>query len=337
MKRRFCSLIAMVLALVLFLSCVPVSGWAAESGVTVEVNATFMYEEARSMLDLVNSFRTGKDAYYRNKNNKSNVKVKGLKKLQYDYNLEKVAMLRALELAVYFSHTRPNGKAWKTAHSGNATRGENIAYGLGSAEAAFNAFREDDKNYSGQGHRRIMLEKKFTRVGFGCVKVGDVVYWAQEFSSGKAGGKASDKFSSKKVDATWKTLNAAKTKVTTSAAELVVTEGETIDLPKVVLTSATGARNSLGKTKWSSANGNIAQINDNRLTAVQTGETEIMITVGDTTLKVRVQVGTASAAANTETIDEYTVPLGLGENEFFFVDDEDAAFADIDETLDEDN
>ena len=206
----------------------------------------------------------------------------------------------------------------------------------GSAEAAFNAFREDDKNYSGQGHRRIMLEKKFTRVGFGCVKVGDVVYWAQEFSS-KAAGKASDKFSSKIVDATWKTLKAAKTKITTSAAELVLTEGETIDLPKVVLTSATGARNSLGKTKWSSANSNIAQINDSRLTAVQTGETEIMITVGDTTLKVRVQVGTASAAANTETIDEYTVPLGLGENEFFFVDEEDPGFEDIDETLDEDN
>ena len=78
------------------------------------------------------------------------VKCTDLEDLIYDYELEKVAMLRAKEIAESFSHTRPNGKAWKTAHSGNATRGENIAYGLGSAEAAFKAFREDDKNYSGQ-------------------------------------------------------------------------------------------------------------------------------------------------------------------------------------------
>ena len=337
MKKRFCSLIAVLFVLILLLSCVTVSG-QAESEVTVEVKATFMHKEARSMLDLVNSFRTGKDAYYLDKDNKTKVKVAGLKKLQYDYNLEKVAMLRALELAVHFSHTRPNGKSWSSAHSGNYTRGENIAYGYGSAKAVFEAFREDNKDYSGQGHRRNMLEKKFTRVGFGCVKVGNTVYWAQEFSSGKAGGSSSQKFTAKTVDATWKTLKAGRTKITASTTELEVAVGETIDLPKVILASSSGAKNSLGKPKWTSANSKIAKIKNNKLTAVKKGKTEIKIDVGGTTLKVKVQVVAASdkAAATIETFNEYTVPLGLEEFEIFFLDDEEIGFMDIDETIEED-
>ena len=336
MKKRFCFLITVSFVLVLLLVGVTVSGQAAPEA-TVEVNASFMYKEARSMLDLINEFRTGKDAYYLDKDNTTTVKVTGLKKLKYDYNLEKVAMLRALELAVHFSHTRPNGQAWSSAHSGSYTRGENIAYGFGSAKAAFNAFREDNKNYAGQGHRRIMLESKFTRVGIGCVKVGNALYWAQEFGSGKAGGSASDKFSSKTVEATWKTLKAGRTKVATSAEELKVAVGKSVSLPKVLLTSTTGAKNSLGKAKWSSSNSKIVKISNNKLVAVKKGKTEIKITVGDTTLKVKVQVVAASDKSDekTETIDDYNVPLGLEEYEVFFLDDEEVGFWEGDETLEE--
>lgn len=336
MRKRFSSLIAVLFVMILLFSCVTVSG-QADSNVTVEVKATYMAKEARSMLDLVNKFRTGKDAYYLDKDNKTIIRVTGLKKLEYDYNLEKVAMLRALELAVHFSHTRPSGKSWSSAHSGNYTRGENIAYGYGSVKAVFNAFKEDDKDYAGQGHRRIMLEKKFTRVGFGCVKVGNTVYWAQEYSSGKAGGSSS-KYSSKTVDATWNTLKAGRTKVATSATELKIAVGDTINLPKVLLTSSSGAKNNLGKAKWSSANSKIAKVSGSKLTAVKKGKTEIKISVGDTTLKVKVQVVKASdkAEATIETMDEYTVPLGLEEYEVFFTDDEEAGFMDVDETLEED-
>ena len=56
-------------------------------------NATFMYEEARSMLSLVNTFRTGKDAWYYSTDNRTKVYVNNLKPLAYDYDLEKTAML----------------------------------------------------------------------------------------------------------------------------------------------------------------------------------------------------------------------------------------------------
>ena len=87
-----------------------------------------------------------------------------------------------------------------------------------------------------------MLQKGFTRVGIGCVKVGGTVYWAQEFGSGKAGGKSSDKYTNKTVDATWKTLKSAKTKISASTNEITVGVGEQIALPKVVLTSRSGAK-----------------------------------------------------------------------------------------------
>lgn len=326
MNNRFRSLISALLVLALLLSCGMNSAQAGD-GVTVEVSAKFMYSEARSMLDLINSFRTGSDAYYLDKDNKTQVKVKGLKKLQYDYNLEKAAMLRALEIAVYFSHTRPNGKKWSTTHSGSYTRAENIAYGYGSASAAFKGFREDNKKYSGQGHRRNMLDKNFTRVGFGCVKVGNTVYWAQEFSSGKAGGSSSQKFSAKTVEASWKTLRSAKIKINASANKLTLAPGESVNLPKVILVSNSGAKNTLPQPQWKSSNSKTAKISGSKLTGVKEGKTNLTVDVNGTALKVEVQVTKKSGKGSaTEILDDYGTPLGLEDEGFFLPDDEEAAY-----------
>ena len=326
MKNTLRSMLSVMLALVLLLSCVAGCALAADD-VVVDVSAKFLYSDARGMLKLINDFRTGKEANYLDKNNKTVVKASGLKKLTYDYNLEKVAMLRALEIAVYFSHTRPNGKKWTTAHSGSYTKGENLAYGYGSASAAFKGFKEDGKNYAGQGHRRNMLMKNFTRVGIGAVKVGGTIYWAQEFGSGKAGGSASDKFSAKTVNATWKTLAAGKTKISASAKEITVAMGDTAALPKVLLTSRSGAKNSLHGVKWSLPNGKVAKISGSKLVPVKKGTTELKVKVNGTELKVKVTVadkGNKKGDA-TEILDDYLTPLGT-EEEYYVVDEEEPAY-----------
>ena len=329
MKNRFRSLFAVFFSLVLLLSCT-VSASYAGNEVTVDVSAKFLYDEARSMLNYINDFRTGDEAYYVNSDNRTQTRVTGLQKLQYDYNLEATAMLRALELAVYFSHTRPNGQQWSSAHTGTYTRGENICYGYGSAKSAFKAFREDDEDYAGQGHRRIMLEKKFTRAGFGCVKVGGTVYWAEEFGSGAAGGSASQKFSANSVSAIWEILNAGRTKISASASDLTITAGESIDLPKVILTSGSGAKNVLHQTKWSSSNKKVAKIKNSKLVAVKKGKTNLTIDVNGTTLKVKVKVVKESGktSASLESLEDYTTPLGTEDTEIFIVDEEGAAFMD---------
>ena len=43
------------------------------------------------------------------------------------------------------------------------------------------AFAEADKPYSGQGHRRNMLNPNFNAVGCACYKVGNYCYWVQCF------------------------------------------------------------------------------------------------------------------------------------------------------------
>ena len=165
---------------------------AADSGTSFElpIEVQFCQTEARTEFDMINEFRTGDDAWYWNEDNTEKVYVTGLKEIEYDYDLEKVAMQRAVEIAVYYSHSRPDGKScWDTyddlGYNWVSTVGENIAAGYRTAEAVFIGWREDDDDYSGQGHRRNMLNSAFQAVGLGCVYYEGYYYWVQEFA-GKA-------------------------------------------------------------------------------------------------------------------------------------------------------
>ena len=144
--------------------------------------------EARSMLQLINEFRTGGNAWYWNSDNRTVTTKTGLGRLQYDEELEAVALVRAKELAVLFDHTRPDGTSCFTAFPDNReVIGENIACGYRTAAAAFEGFLEEDQNYDGQGHRRIMLMGEMTRVGIAAVEVNGLRYWVQEFASDPTG------------------------------------------------------------------------------------------------------------------------------------------------------
>lgn len=105
-RRMVKALISSVL--VVLLCCT--GAFAASSGTTdITVRVKYGQTEARSMLQLVNAFRTGKDAWYWNEDDKTKTTCKDLSALAYDYELEQMAMLRAAEIALSFSHTRPNG------------------------------------------------------------------------------------------------------------------------------------------------------------------------------------------------------------------------------------
>ena len=141
------------------------------------------YEEARTMFDMINDFRTGSEAWYWNEDNKTKTVCSGLDKLTYDYELEQVAIQRAKELTAFYSHTRPNGEDCFSAYPENVYTacGENIAYGQKDAERVFVAWREDDENYNGQGHRRNMLGENFNVVGVASFIVNGRKCWVQEF------------------------------------------------------------------------------------------------------------------------------------------------------------
>mgnify|MGYP005805039819 CR=1 FL=1 len=170
-------------AVLLFTSWVPTDVSAAEPEEnTQEITVTYGQTEARKMHQMINDFRTGDETWVWSEDDTTKITYKNLGTLQYDPALEEVAMQRAAEIAVYYSHTRPNGNDCYTAYpSGYSAMGENIAWGQTSAEQVFIAWREDDKNYAGQGHRRNMLSSDFNAVGIGHVTYNGIDYWTQEF------------------------------------------------------------------------------------------------------------------------------------------------------------
>ena len=161
---------------------------------SVPVRGRYHQEEVRSMLAMINGFRTAEGTWYWNSDNKSKTLFntdggRSLGPLVYDYDLERVAMERAAELAVQYSHLRPDGNDCFTVYyNGTRSWGENIAHGQTTAEEVFEDWKEENMSFSGQGHRRIMLGD-YTAVGLACFRCGGEFYWVQEFgyeSSGAA-------------------------------------------------------------------------------------------------------------------------------------------------------
>lgn len=154
---------------------------------TVHARMTYGQSEARSMLQGINEFRTGSDAWYWNQDNKTKTTCSDLSELTYDYTLKKVAMLRAREIAISYDHTRPNGGWFSTAYSSSGTvyryAGENIAVGFPSAASVLEGWEEANEKYDGQGHRRNLLNDQCNAVGIAHVRYQGLDYWVQEFDS----------------------------------------------------------------------------------------------------------------------------------------------------------
>ncbi|MBM6905029.1 S-layer homology domain-containing protein [Collinsella tanakaei] len=126
---------------------------------TLNIPGTDLYDEAFEVLDIVNQHRT----------------AEGLRPLTMDAELLAVAMQRAAETVVSYSHTRPNGTVCFTASS--KMFGENIATGQWTAAEVM-----DDWMHS-TGHRENIMNSSYASIGVGCFQAQDgALYWVQCFS-----------------------------------------------------------------------------------------------------------------------------------------------------------
>ena len=157
-----------------------------EQIINIPFTVTYGQTEARTIADRINEFRTGKDAWYWDETNQNKIRCMDLQPLQYDRRLEQIAQKRAAEIALSYSHTRPDDKDCFSLYDEMGVKlmaaGENIAAGQTSAQEVHQAWREDKETYSGQGHRRNMLNKRYNAVGIGHVTCGDTEYWVEEFA-----------------------------------------------------------------------------------------------------------------------------------------------------------
>ncbi len=287
--RRFKKTVifAAVLALsVLVRIGVPVSASAASG--TVEVPVTYRQTEARSMLSMINEFRTGSDAWYWNSDNATKTTCSGLSALTYDYDLEKVAMQRAAEIALSFSHTRPDGTACTSAYRDEgysySACGENIAAGYTSASGAFTALQEAGLNYSGQGHRRTMLSSVYNVCACACVSCNGRYFWVQEFARTRspAGSSASAGDGAATVSVRVSTDTISSYSLSASPESITLKEGESTGLPgltaKISFQNAfpTGSSFTANVSgTWTSANTGCASVSGKKVTAKAAGDTSL--------------------------------------------------------------
>ena len=173
-------LICFILALTLVFSYImPKNGVSAAGSTTISFYVQYGQTEARKMADMVNDFRAqnGKDA------------------ITYDYNLEKVAMQRAAEIAVRYNsaedavtHYRPDGNTYKQTLSDfgfnvsprGILYGENILFGTQDSmklDSAFGMLSSDEDN-------RTQMLGNYTIFGIGHIKIEEKTdFWVQIFAT----------------------------------------------------------------------------------------------------------------------------------------------------------
>lgn len=152
-----------------------------------EVYAGGKYVKCKKMYKKINKFRRKKKQWEWKKGSKkkkyyNTKKSNKLGKLKRDKSLEKTAKKRAKELKKCFAHVRPNGKSCFTVYPKKFRyMGENIACGQETIDQVMEDWEEEDMKYSGQGHRRNLLNKHFKKVGVACFKYKGYKFWVQCF------------------------------------------------------------------------------------------------------------------------------------------------------------
>ena len=128
----------------------------------VQISGVQDYGEAYQVLELVNQERT----------------KKGLEPLTMDAQLLEKSMLRAAELSLLFSHTRPNGAAFADLDLFSSMYlGENAAAGQENAEQVMQSWM------GSPGHRGNILTDYYRSIGIGCFMINGSSYWIQTFSA----------------------------------------------------------------------------------------------------------------------------------------------------------
>lgn len=266
-----------------------------------EITGKYSQTEARTMLNTINSFRTGSSAWYWNADNTTKTTASGLGKLTYDYNLEQIAMKRAMETAVYWDHVRPNGQSFNTMTvNGTVAYAENLAAGtsLNTAASAFAEWKEDDADYANQGHRRTMLNSSYSAVGIACVYYNGCYYWVQEYgfaNSGAAQITAKNDNVSESIEIA--NANVSSRKISVSVDAISIGYGSSTELPTAELKISTPESwlqrlcpVTTGEYTWTVKNTSYAEISDGKLIAKKCGTTSISTTISGMTVTIPVTI-----------------------------------------------
>ncbi len=154
MKKIFKSATSFTLALIMSV-IFGITSFAADL-CTVYVKGTIEYDKAFECLTILNKER----------------RAAGLNELTMNPSLMEVAITRAFECNLFFSHDRPNGTSYNTLHDTTTWHGENVASGYKTAAQVMDGWMISPD------HKANMLSDKYKSVGIACING----VWVQEFS-----------------------------------------------------------------------------------------------------------------------------------------------------------
>ena len=323
MQRIVVFLISFVLCLV---ACQAIAESTLPETVTVQLNLTYRYDLTEAMLPMINALRTDGQAWIWSEDGQEKISVTGLEALTYDFGLEKLAMKRAAEIAVHYSSVRPDSTAWYTVYPSipGGRRGENILGGPVSTEQAFEEWKEENRDYTGQSHRRNMLDRAFTHIGVGCVQVDSTVrqadgsnatssiyFWVQSFTSygtGEASHELEDKY--QLIDASVDILKKdGLNDITPVPMILKLGAGRDARVPYIRCRTGNWGNADLYilNPAWTVHDRTVLQIDGNRVTGIRNGYT-ILTASNLTPVPLKVDVVVTADRQPTALADSRTAP-----------------------------
>lgn len=287
----------------------------AESDEIVPITILVKYgqKEARDMLQLINDFRQGEDAWAWNETNTEKVYYKGLKPLTYDYKLEEIAMQRAAEIAFDFAHNRPDGSEVNSLFSGYRSYGENIAAGYTTYEDMFVGWREDDGDYIHQCHRINMLRANASCVGIGHVIYNGYNFWVMELGNPNSMLDSAE-VTDQEVPVQFSILKSKITDIRIEAPEDLVLNSENgIEIPNIkvwVKSSSAAMKNRempvVTKPIWQIEDASVAKIENNKIYGQAIGNTNIISNIGEKEVKIPLKVLESGIYIDEDAIREDT-------------------------------
>ncbi len=300
MKKTQKKFIAILLILAILSSLITVPVIASES-VTVTITGTRNYDKANEVFTLVNQERTNE----------------GVSEISLDKSLCDYAMERAEEVAVYFSHTRPDGSLANsyTTTDNIIVIGENLAAGSSTATGAMTQWMNSD------GHRANILKDSYKSIGIGCYTTSSgMTYWVQVFST-------QDAVETPSYSGTSTTTQ--KITISTDTVPITLTinglsETNTIDIGETLSPTSASILNigwedvevktgiALSDITWTSSDTNIFTVDANgTVTGVSEGTAILTATLGNDSKEYTITVN----PEKTITLNKSTSTLWVGDTE----------------------
>lgn len=306
------------------------AGLSATFKVKVSKTAEYSFDlqyhqtEARKMVADLNALRTGGKAWYWDLK-QAGVDTAGIQlyeqyrkelgklgKLEYDYNLERIAMQRAAEICVDYRvekegtkvvHRRPNGTSYTTLFVGYAGHFyENIARsesGIFNEPICFEGWLEEAEDYNGQGHRRSMLASDATAIGMACTELDGKYFWVMSLAVMNLDKTPVAAFDSvKRVSVEVLNTSIEKSETVLTPDFIKMDKDETVNLPSVRTDITMGCTpkltiDTIPSYTFTSSNPDIVKVVGNKVKGIKNGTAELVTYIAGKRVKCDVIVGDA--------------------------------------------